>query len=114
MQIDIRGQNVAISGSLAAHCLDRLDRALRPFSTRVERVQVVFVQLNGLRKGPGRACRATVHLSTGNPLRFESRSEDYYQAASETIAGISSRLPRELARRRDQRLWGGGPTLPAA
>jgi hypothetical protein len=30
MQIDIRGQNIAISGALAAHCLRRLERALRP------------------------------------------------------------------------------------
>jgi len=43
MQIDIRGQNVPVSGALAAHCLERLDRALRPYSSRIACVEVVFV-----------------------------------------------------------------------
>ncbi|HKP57773.1 MAG TPA: HPF/RaiA family ribosome-associated protein [Polyangiales bacterium] len=111
MQIDIRGQNVAVSGNLAAHCLDRLDRALRPFSSRIARVQIVFVDLNGPRNGPAQACRATVELLNGGRVRFSSRAEDYYQAAAQTIAGIVRPVQRTLTRPRSLR---NGPTLPAA
>ncbi|HKP56875.1 MAG TPA: HPF/RaiA family ribosome-associated protein [Polyangiales bacterium] len=111
MQIDIRGQNVPVSGSLAAHCLDRLDRALRPFSSRIRSVQIVFVDLNGPRNGPGQACRATVELVNGGRVRFSSRTEDYYQAAAQTIAGIVRPIQRALTRERDVR---HSPTLPAA
>lgn len=111
MQIDIRGQNVPVSGSLAALCMDRLDRALRPFSSRVARVQIVFVDLNGPKNGPGQACRATVELVNGGRVRFSTRSEDYYQAAAQTIAGIVRPIQRALTRRRSLR---NSPTLPAA
>jgi ribosomal subunit interface protein len=111
VQIDIRGQNVPVSGNLAAHCVDRLDRALRAFSSRIARVQIVFVDLNGPKKGSGQACRATVELLNGARVRFESRTEDYYQAAAETIAGIVRPIQRALTRRRSFR---NGPTLPAA
>ena len=111
MQIDIRGQNVPISGSLAAHCLDRLDRALRPFSSRIARVEIVFVDLNGPKKALGQACRATVELLNGVRVRFESRTEDFYQSAGQTVAGIVRPIQRAIARRRGVR---NGWTLPAA
>ncbi len=114
MQIDIRGQNVAISGFLAAHCVERFQRALRPFSSHVSRVQLVFVDLNGPKKGQGQACRLTVQLSSGSPIRFESRAEDYYQSASEAIDGVVRRIRRRLERLRDLRVGAPHPTLPAA
>ena len=111
MQIDIRGQNVSMSGALAAHCLDRLDRALRPFSSRIARVQIIFVDLNGQKKAPDQACRATIELRHGGRVRFTSRTEDYYQSASQAIAGIVRRLQRAVTR---QRSFRDGPSLPAA
>jgi ribosomal subunit interface protein len=100
VQMDIRGQNMSLSGALAGHCVERLSRALRPFDSRIARVQVVFVDLNGPKTGLGQACRMTVHLLHGGVVRFESRREDYYRAASETISGIVRRIQRALARRR--------------
>ena len=113
MQIDIRGQNVPVSDALVAHCLDRLHRALRPFGSRISRVQIVFVHLNGPRKGQGQACRLTVHLWAGSPVRFETRSEDYYQSASDAIGGIVRSIQRVLVRRREMGMGDGSPTLPA-
>ncbi|HKU37421.1 MAG TPA: hypothetical protein VJR89_04720 [Polyangiales bacterium] len=93
--------------------MDRLDRALRPFASRLAHVQIVFVDLNGPKKSPAQACRATVELLNGGRVRFESRTEDYYQSAGQAIAGIVRPIQRALARRRDVRM-GLSPTLPAA
>ena len=103
MQIDIRGQNVAVSGALAAHCLERVERALRPFGSRIARVQVVFVDVNGPKILRGQSCRMRVDFRDGGGVRFESRTDNYYQSASETSAGIVRPIQRALERRRNVR-----------
>jgi ribosomal subunit interface protein len=113
VQVDIRGQNVSLSGALAGHCVERLTRALRPFDSRIARVQVVFVDLNGPKKGLGQACRMRVHLLHGGVVRFESRREDYYRAASETIAGVVRRIQRALTRARHVAVRASAPSAAA-
>lgn len=115
MQIVIRGQNVPVSEALVAHCTERAQRGLRPFSSHISRVQFVFVDLNGTKPGLGHACRATVELSSGGQVRYEGRAGDYYQAGSQAIAGMARSLQRALERRRvhlDDRV--GITTPPAA
>lgn len=100
MQIDSRGQNVQVSDNLIAYCLERARRALRPFSSRVSRVKLVFVELSGCRRGLGRACRVTVELVGGGQVHYEGRAEDFYQCASQAIMGTTRHLQRVLERRR--------------
>ena len=100
MQIDIRGQNVSVSEGLVAHCVARANRAFRPFSSRIARVQFVFVDLNGPKRGLGQACRATVDLLGGGHVRYECRAEDYYRSSSQTVEGMTRHIQRALVRRR--------------
>jgi ribosome-associated translation inhibitor RaiA len=100
MQIIIRGQNVPVSETLARHCIDRVQRAFRPSSLRIARVHIVFVGLSAARQGLGHACRVTVDLRNGGHVRYESRAEDYYQCALQTITGAARHVQRALERRR--------------
>ena len=100
MQIDIRGQNVLVSDALVTHCVERAGRAFRPFSSRITRVQFVFVDLNGPKRGLGQACRATVDLLGGGQVRYECRAEDYYRSFSQAVAALARQVQRALARRR--------------
>jgi ribosome-associated translation inhibitor RaiA len=109
MQIDIRGQNVPLSGALAAHCIDRLDRALRRVSSRIACVHVVLVDIGGPKTLNAKACRTTVDFVNGGRVRFESRTDSYYLSASQSISGAVRRVQRELERRRTT-----GPEQPMA
>ena len=100
MQIVSRGQNVQVSESLVAHCSERARRGLRPFSSRISRVQLVFAELSGNRRGLGRACRVTVQLVGGGQVHYEGRAEDFYQCASQAITGMARYIQRALERRR--------------
>ncbi len=114
MQIVSRGQNVAVSDALNAHCVDRARRALRPFSSRISQVQFVFVDLNGTKRGLGHACRVTVVLSGGGQIRYEARAADYYQSASQAIVGTARHIQRVLERRRGHAAASASTTPPAA
>jgi ribosome-associated translation inhibitor RaiA len=114
VQIDIRGQNVPLSGALAAHCVDRLDRALRRVSSRIACVHVVLLDVSGPKTLDAKACRTTVDFVNGGRVRFESRTDSYYLSASQSISGAVRRVQRELERRRTTALEGSVPTPPAA
>lgn len=114
MEIVCRGQNVPVSEALVAHCLHRSHTALRPYRSRVARVQFVFVDLNGTRQGLGRACRVTAELLGGGLVRYEGRADDCYRAASQAISGSARHIQRALDRRRDFSPPSPGTTPPAA
>jgi ribosomal subunit interface protein len=114
VQIIIRGQNVPVSDALVAHCIERVSRGFRPFSSRISRVQFVLVDLNGPKHGVGHACRATVDLSHGGHVRYEGRAADFYQALSQTVAGIARPIQRALVRRRSHAVDRSSTARPAA
>lgn len=100
MKIVSRGQNLQVSEALTAHCVERAQRGLRPFSSRITHVQFVFVDLNGTRQGLGRACRVSVTLLGGGQVHYEGRAQDYYHAAGQAVAGAARNVHRTLERRR--------------
>ena len=114
MEIVIRGQNVAVSDALLEHCLTRAGRAFRPFSSHIARVQLVFVDLNGPKRGLGYACRATVDLSGGGHVRYEGRAVDYYRSISQAVAGLARQIQRALMRRRTRAVERASTLPPAA
>jgi ribosomal subunit interface protein len=114
VQIIIRGQNVPVSEALVAHSVERVSRAFRPFSSRIARVQFVFVDLNGPKHGLGHACRATVDLLGGGHVRYEGRAGDFYHSVSQTVAGMARHVQRALARRRSHVMERPNSAPPAA
>jgi ribosomal subunit interface protein len=114
VRIDIRCQNAPVSNALAAHGLERARRELRPFSVRISRVQLVLADLNGLKQGSGHVCRATVDILGGARVRYEARADDYYQAVSQTTAGLAHQVQRVLERRRGHHAAQRPSTMPPA
>jgi hypothetical protein len=100
VDVIIHHRNVTPSRALEAHCRERIARAVDPFAGRVERVEVVLVDLNGPRKGLGQACRVFVRLATGGGLMFASKDRDFYRASSRAVTGMGRHLARVLAKSR--------------
>jgi len=94
MELIVRGQNVPISAALEAHSRERIERAVRLFEPRIERVVLVFVDLDGPRKGLGQACKAFVALASGDTLVQESRDRDFYTALSHVAHRVRHQLLR--------------------
>jgi ribosome-associated translation inhibitor RaiA len=114
VNVIIHHRNVTPSKALEAHCRDRVARAVEPFAERVDRVQVVLVDLNGARKGPGHACRVFVRLAGGGAVMFASRDRDFYRASSQAVSGAGRHLARVLAKSRARTHERFAPPLGAA
>ena len=100
VNVIIRSQHVPISPALEEHCRERIARAVHPFVEQLDRVELVFVDLNGPRNAPAQACRVFVALNGGARVLFESRQRDFYLAASRAIFGAGRHLARAVARSR--------------
>lgn len=100
MNVIIHHRNVTPSKALEAHCRARVARAVESFAERVDRVEVVLVDLNGTRKGPGHACRVFVRLTAGGAVMFASQDRDFYRASSRAATGAGRHLARVLAKAR--------------
>jgi hypothetical protein len=100
VNVIIRHRNVAHSEALDAHCRDSVARAVEPFAGRVERVEVVLMDQNGPRKGPGHACQVFVRLIAGGAVMFASEDRDFYVASRRAATGAGRHLARVLAKSR--------------
>lgn len=104
MIIDLRGSNVPISEALREHILRKLDFAIRRFASRVDRVVVRLVDVNGPKGGPDKRCRMIAHLSSAESLVVEATDADAYAATSQAAARLDERVARALTRRRPRPL----------
>jgi len=102
VNVIIRSQRVPISQALEEHCRARIARAVQPFVEQLERVELVFVDLNGPRNAPAQSCRVFVVLSGGARVMFESSQRDFYLAASRATLGAGRHLARVIARSRER------------
>jgi hypothetical protein len=100
VNVIIRHRNVTHSEALDAHCRDSVARAVEPFAGRVERVEVVLMDQNGPRKGPGHACQVFVRLTAGGAVMFASEDRDFYVASRRAATGAGRHLARVLAKSR--------------
>ena len=100
MNVIIHHRNVTPSKALEAHCRERVARAVESFAGRVDRVEVVLVDLNGPRKGPAHACRVFVRLAAGGALMFASQDRDFYRASRRAVTGMGRHLARAVAKSR--------------
>jgi ribosome-associated translation inhibitor RaiA len=114
VNVIVHHRNVTPSQALEAHCRDRVARAVEPFAEQVDRVEVVLVDLNGARKGPGHACRVFLRLTGGGAVMFASKDRDFYRASSRAATGAGHRLARVLAKSRARTHQRFVPPLDAA
>jgi ribosome-associated translation inhibitor RaiA len=100
VNVIIRHRNVTHSDALEAHCRESVARAVEPFAGVVERVEVVLVDKNGTRKGPGHACQVFLRLVAGGAVMFASEDRDFYVASRRAATGAGRHLARVLAKSR--------------
>jgi putative sigma-54 modulation protein len=74
--------------------------ALDQFQGRIQRVELVFTDLNGPRGGPAEACRIFVHLTGAPVVLVEARDNGFYAALGRAVAKASRAVAQALRRRR--------------
>ena len=72
MKIDIRSTNVPLSDALRDHTTHRLRFALRAMASRLDRVVVRLVDVNGPKGGPDKVCRMDARLLPAGRLLVEA------------------------------------------
>jgi putative sigma-54 modulation protein len=100
MHLNIRGRKVPISVALRQHCMERLERALRPFHEHVRSAELVFTDFNGPRGGIGQACSVFVSMVGGTKLIVQSTESDFYAASSHAAARVGQLVRRQLTKGR--------------
>jgi ribosomal subunit interface protein len=96
MQLIVRGRGFHVSPALREHSVQRVDRALSPFTEHVASAELVFTDLNGPRGGLGQSCRVSVGLSDGTKLMVQSLDTDFYAASSDAATRLGYLVRREL------------------
>lgn len=100
MMIDLRSANVPISEALREHIVRRLDFATRRFASRVSRIVVRLVDVNGPKGGADKRCRIIAYLEPTGSVMIEATDADAYAAASQAATRLDERVARALARER--------------
>jgi len=112
MEIEIRPGNLPVSEALRGHIERKLAPPLRRFETRIRRVVVRLVDLNGPRGGVDKRCRILARLSPSQVVVAEATDADAYVAVSQAALRLDDRVWRVTVRRAHARP--AAPRLPDA
>jgi ribosome-associated translation inhibitor RaiA len=99
MKIDIRSSNVPLSAALRDHTAHRIRLALRSMASRIDRVVVRLVDVNGPKGGPDKVCRMDVRLLPAGRLFVEATEADAYVAVIQAARRLDESASRRLGRR---------------
>jgi len=105
MQIQIQTRGFRLSDGLRSHAERRLRFALGTAGDRVQRVVMRLADENGPRGGVDKRCTIRAILSGAPTVVIEQQETDLYVAIDRAVSragrGISRRLDRAAAQRRD-------------
>jgi hypothetical protein len=90
--------------------VERVERALSPFTDHIASAELVFTDLNGPRGGVAQSCRVSVALSDGTKLMVQSLDTDFYAATGDAAARVGYLIGRELGRTRSRARRARRPT----
>ena len=102
MQLIVRGRGIRVSPALREHSVERVERALSPFTNHIASAELVFADLNGPRGGIAQSCRVSVALADGTRLIVQSRDTDFYAASGDAATRVGNLVGRELGRNRSR------------
>jgi ribosome-associated translation inhibitor RaiA len=100
MDIQARGRGLPLPNMLHDYSVARTTMALDRFQERIERVELVFTDLNGPRNAPAEACRIFVHLTGAPVVVVEARDNGFYAALARAVAKARHAVAQLLRRRR--------------
>jgi putative sigma-54 modulation protein len=99
MQIEVRGQSLAVSPALSSYADRRFTTALGRFSRRIMLVTVRLTDDNGRRGGVDKRCHVEVTIPRRPVLLVEERHADVYTAIDFAADRVATAVSRELERR---------------
>jgi putative sigma-54 modulation protein len=109
MQIEVRGQSLAVTPALSSYAERRVTTALRRFGRRIALVAVRLIDENGKRGGIDKRCHIEVTIPRRPVLLIEERHSDVYTAidfAADRVAmAVSRELERRFVRRQQAAEW---------
>jgi putative sigma-54 modulation protein len=99
MQIEVRGQSLAVSPALSSYAERRFTTALGRFGRRIAAVAVRLSDDNGHRGGVDKRCQVEVTIPRRPALLVEERHSDAYTAVDFAADRVATAVTRELERR---------------
>ncbi len=98
--IELRSSNLPISTAMREHVDRRIDFAIRRFASRIDRVIVRLVDVNGPKGGPDKRCRIIARFSPVGSVIVEATDADVYAATTQAAIRLDECVARALTRRR--------------
>jgi ribosome-associated translation inhibitor RaiA len=112
MRLHIRGKNFRVNDDLREHMRLRLGFALGRFGQRIREVTASLADVNGPRGGLDKQCRIVVRLLPSGKVTIEETALDFMAATARAADRAGRAVGRELERRREARVNGGGMSPP--
>ena len=107
--------NLPVSDALQEFTQRRVERALRPFRSKVSRADVRITDVNGPDGGIDKRCSATVELvGVKQKVVVHSESADAYAAVQGACARLGEAVSRALDRRARLDRFGASPPIAAS
>jgi putative sigma-54 modulation protein len=103
MTIEIRGNHSLMLQIVREHVEKRLRFALARFGTEIVRTRCEIDDVNGPRSGVDKNCRITVELRSGETLRGEATTDDFFASVDRSVDRIARNVARSIDRRREHR-----------
>lgn len=105
MQVDVRGRDVIITQGLRAYIERRLAFALGRFASRIRKVVVRVVDLNGPRRGIDTRCQLAICMEPLSTIVIKDRASSVYVAIDSLAGKASNCLRRRLQRAHGHNPW---------
>jgi putative sigma-54 modulation protein len=101
MNIHVRSRQIEMDEAVCAHIDRRLQFSLGRYASRILRVTVQIIDLNGPRRGKDKSCRVEVRLLPRGSIFVEEISADLNAAVDRAADRVMRSVTRALERTRD-------------
>lgn len=101
MKTHVLGHDIALPDALRDYVGRRAGLILGRFGSRVRRVLVRFVDVNGPREGNDKRCRVETRLAGRDPVVVEEASSDLRRAVDGALARAERAVRRVISRSPD-------------
>jgi regulator of nucleoside diphosphate kinase len=114
MLLDVRLIDLPVSDALREFTQRRVSRALRPFESKIIRVELRITDVNGPNGGIDKRCKATAELAgIKRKIVVEAEGADAYATVQDACARLGEAVSRSLGRRARLDRFGASPSTAA-
>lgn len=103
MQIDLQFRGIDLSPAVREHAERRARFTLARLSSRIARVSISLVDINGPKGGEDKSCTVQISLLQSGVVVVEELGSDLYQVLDRALARAGRTLVRRMERQARQR-----------